>query len=345
MNEAKRTFLSTLRKGTSKRIRYEAYLADYFYKPWDLHNERRVNFHAARRWLSARVRSLGWTAERFGVFDDDFRTDSDVYCTKEGIAKKYCWIALAELQARCADTFESKWKWDEDQPWMTGPWEVAYGRDIDPSMLLSRTHNEAYKNFTQTWWFNTPFTSWTIPDDDISWIKKTDDIPDPTNLMVVSDPDSELWITLDGYYEWEQPSTPGYRHWELVTRNIWQKIAGYFVSDDDVDEFLNWVEGPSWTPDSMPDSERFYDAFLGELFWGMSYHYSAGEKAEYGGWTQGTWNELPVPILRASDSYSKSHSPSDSTLEDEVAFRIPCHSLAESLSLSTGMEDGPMERW
>ncbi|MBL9165622.1 MAG: hypothetical protein JNL18_23060 [Planctomycetaceae bacterium] len=338
-------FVKTLRPGTAKHARYNAYLADYFEEPWVFSSERRINYHAARRWMSARVRDLGWSAPRFGRFDHSFRTDSDPVCVEESIGKKYCWIALAEMQAKLADTFCASSQWLEDEAALQGPWEVSYGRDIDPSILLASTRNQSLTHFNQTWWFDNPFDQWELPSDDVGWVSRTDNLPDPTAMIFTRDPSGNQWITMNGYYEWEQPTKPGHRHWELPVRNIWYRIAGYFVRSEDLSGFRKWTSKKKWRPDAMPDDDvRHSHVFWGELFWSDAYKHSIGTSGNPDGWTRGTWDELPVQVLAAVERYSMEHTASDASLVDSVSFYVPCSFFVTSLGLKIGKDGHWMDQ-
>ncbi|QDV73853.1 AVAST type 2 anti-phage system protein Avs2 [Botrimarina mediterranea] len=335
------TFLATLRLGSKKRLRFEAYLADYFEAPWDFDHARKINYQAARRWMVKRVAELGWTAKRFQLFDQDFRTDIEAVNSRESIGKKYCWIALYEMQARCADTYQRKDQNFDNGGVCEGPWEIGYCRDIDPSLLVASTGRQVYQNFTRTWWFDVPFDAWQSPVDDVEWLETTGNLPDPKDLLTVVGPDGVRWVTLDGYYEWEQPTRPGYRHWELPTRHVWYQVRGYFVRKADLPNLLEWSKTKKWEADAMPSRDNWnYSVFLGEIYWGRSYAYSAWEEDQDERWTRGSFDSCPVPVIIATSRYQQEHTASDCALDDGVYFDLPCKYLVDQLGLSTGGEDG-----
>lgn len=243
------------------------------------------------------------------------------------------------MQAKLADTFRVDQQWLEDVSAMQGPWEVSYARDIDPSMLLNCTRNQSLTNFNQTWWFESRFDEWDVPNDDVEWIGRVDNLPEPKTMIFPHDARGTSWVTMNGYYEWEQPTKPGHRHWELPVRNIWYRIAGYFVQTEDLSKFLQWTAKKKWRTEDMPDDDvRHSHVFCGELFWGDAYRYSVGTSGNPDGWTRGTWDELPVSVLAAVERYSMEHTASDASLVDAVSFYIPCSFLASSLRLKMGQD-------
>ena len=111
--------------------------------------------HWGRRWVCKRAHELGWTSERFGDFDDNCGGYGRSIPGLERIGKKYQWLALHELIARMADNLAflgGLWaEVDDEPPVYRGAREVGL-RDIDPSLLTSKTHYDGWAEWGKTWW-------------------------------------------------------------------------------------------------------------------------------------------------------------------------------------------------
>ena len=115
-------------------------------------DETPFDLRIAQRWIFNRVVELGWTPALFAEFDRqvnrwswDRRPDK-----AERIGKKYQWIAFYEFLARISDNFQYIGdRWDARDAKYTGPWQVAYVRNIDPSCLLT---NDGGDSKASAWW-------------------------------------------------------------------------------------------------------------------------------------------------------------------------------------------------
>ena len=134
----------------------------------------------AQRWICKRVHELGWTTRRFGAFDHRFPAHGRSDHRIERIGKKYQWLALQELVARMADnlTFPGG-IWDDDKsrrPEYKSARQVGL-RDIDPSLLITRTHHDGWAKWGRTWWvpFDPQLRS-VGPHERIAWLHSDTDL-------------------------------------------------------------------------------------------------------------------------------------------------------------------------
>ena len=340
--QAERRFLRTL---GSRSVKYQSYItviADYLRNP-DLYKRMEwFDYKPARRWMVKRVIDIGWTAKRFGRFDDEFRAHRSTLSRIESIGKKYCWIALRELQARCADNFQLRRDYYDNEFKYIGPWDTGWGRDIDPTNLLSKTGNESYRSHTNTWWFPTEYDKWQRPTDHLAWLKAVDDLPDPKRLMyVTSSADDSKWLTLSGYYRWLQPTPPGERSYDVSQRSIWYMLKSYFVRNRDLDVLMRWAADKRWMNNWMPRSEDTHGVYLGEFFWADAYKRYPAESPERTDWTtHGLWTAMPVPLLITNDAYGWSGTESDYSLQDGITLQLPCKFMVDELSLRLAATEG-----
>ncbi len=92
------------------------------------------------------------------------------------------------------------------------------------------------------------------------------------------------WLTLKGFYEWEQPVPPGEKRFEKKRRNLWYILRCYLVKKIDSIKLLKWAKKQSWKGMWMPDSEREYNIFLGEFSWSSAFKDRENEYFSRLGW-------------------------------------------------------------
>jgi hypothetical protein len=339
---AERKFMRMLGRHSAKQQTYVSLVAEYLRNPVLYKRMEWFDQWSARRWMVSRVIELGWTANRFGKFDNHFRGHRSVRSRQESIGKKYCWIALRELQARCADNFQLRTDYYDNQFNYVGPWDTGWGRDIDPSNLLSKTGKESYRNHTNTWWFPTTYSDWRNPADHLDWLKTVNDLPDPKPAMHVTCPvDGSKWLTLNSYYRWQQSTPPGERCFDVPVRSMWYMLKSYFVRNDDVECVMKWAAEKRWMNDWMPSSNDTHEVYLGEFFWADSYERYPAESPDRTDWTtRGRWTSMPAPLLIATDAYGWESTESDASLEDGISLELPCKFIVEHFGLRLGATEG-----
>lgn len=336
---AERAFIGTLRKNSEKYKMYPD-AAAYETEPHKFYREDRFDGEFARRWMMQRIIDMGWTLERFGVFDGNVNRYSSrgrEANKPERIGKKYQWIAYHELLARLSDNFKMYGdEWSPNAGRFDRPWDEPIRRDIDPSNLLRKTQRDEWRTQTQTWWFPEKFTAWTSPATDLAWLKK-DNLPSIELQIAVTNPDDgSKWLTLHGYYNWEQPTLVGEERYELKRRDLWYMLKGYLVKKADGAKLLTWGKKQSWMGRWMPESNKSYSVQLGEFFW--SPVFKVQDCYYYGrqGWTRNAErgkNRIPAEILVANDEYGRESGGFDCSIEETIFIDLPCRFLVESMNL------------
>lgn len=265
LQDSENALLKALGKKSRKRLLFANGVKEYVANRHEYFRENAFDGQLARRWMMKRIIDMGWTIERFGRFDRNahgYGYGRSAH-KPERLGKKYQWIAFHELLARLADNFKlRKDKWTGRGEEYCGPEDIHVHRDIDPSSLLQRTQREEWRGYTNTWWFPTVFDSWHDPHDEVEWLKKESDLPDPTRLIQVTNPaDSSDWWTMDGYYTWEQPIPPGDDRHRITRRDLWYMLKCYLVRQADGETLLQWAKDQTWMNRWMPESHASYDTF------------------------------------------------------------------------------------
>jgi len=185
LTETKDSALATL--GKKKAQIFNTHVIPYLANPHE--DERRFDGSEARRLILQKVLDLGWTKEKFGIFDRDiaWRDRGRSAHTPERIGKKYQWIAYHELLARISDNFYFRGRsWtNENEREYDGPWQLTYIRDIDPSSLLRNSRAEHLAPNSATWWFTPTYDDWESEPNNATWLKNQKDLPGIHELIQV----------------------------------------------------------------------------------------------------------------------------------------------------------------
>ncbi len=134
-----------------------------------------------QRWIFKKVLDLGWTAEKFGVFDWEINRYSDTgrdANKPERIGKKYQWLAYYEALARISDNFKFRGKnFNNEREDYDGAWQLSI-RNIDPSCLVKATaRDDWYQQVNNSWWFEVQYNDWKKIKDNKKWVKNKTDLP------------------------------------------------------------------------------------------------------------------------------------------------------------------------
>ena len=182
----------------------------------------------ARRWIFRHVLDMGYSPERFAVYDYEMLR---VYGGGRGrptwadrIGKKYQLIALAQLVGHVRDHIP--WRGaDWDSPTLEDALQGERLRDIDPSLLA----RDAEPDTTDAWWVATrPDFEATANTGNVDWVGR-DDFPDPKVLLQpVSDPKrpDQKWRLLNGLFRWYDRNDSD---WDTPRREVWIWLHGYLL--------------------------------------------------------------------------------------------------------------------
>ncbi len=107
----------------------------------------------ARRYIWQRIIELGWTPERFSVFERSLGYSGRMSNDKriERISKKYQWIGLHEYLGHLSDSLLFR-EWDAPARPLRGAWEL-YERNYHPELALGVRHKrDAGSEGAPAWW-------------------------------------------------------------------------------------------------------------------------------------------------------------------------------------------------
>lgn len=301
----------------------------------DAKNPPRLDVSQIQRYILWRVFDLGWTTEKFGKFDRFTIGFHGRYAKKsERIGKKYQWIAYHEIMALVSDNFQyyESFNRDEIDHTYVGPWQI-HMRDIDPSCIVSSSHNKTSRNErSPVWWEPVEYDGWDTPPLPREWLQYTNNVPNVKNLLSVENPkNGSRWLNLYGIFTWKQPTPPEYSSTEIEGREIWYTTTGFLIHSEDSGAFLEWGKSVDllghWIP--QPSEQRI---FLGEYGWAPAYQYYQSEYFGNYGWIQPE-HDCPINMLVAASRYAPGCNGFDCSQEENVTLKLPAIDIVKDLGL------------
>lgn len=310
-------------------------------------NWRDLNSQELSNLAVKRIFELGYDVEKHGKFDRNINRYpyfGRIGGKPERIGKKYQWIAFYELLAKVSDHFTmyDESILSENKPLRyEGPWE-PYVRDIDPTMLIKSTGKERFEKHSKHWWFEVSYDDWDLPNQD--WIKKTDNLPDPSKLILVKDNCGVEWLVLETYPEWAEPDKLGQEKWDYPHKRLWYQVRSYLVPKDGFKAMIEWAKQQNFMGRWMPQSVDRYEIFSREYYWSPAFRFF--KKPYYSG---ETWREIHDPESRRSIGEVTVTTESffweegyDCSKEDTISFLKPSETIYDGLEMMFSKREGEL---
>ena len=215
-----------------------------------------------------------------------------------------------------------------------GTWQISV-RDIDPSFLLKKFPESSINQVRWLTPVHHEFKHCINEKEQIDWITKKNDYPDPLQLIELNNPDdNKHWLTLEGFYRWMEKEPLEEKIYENPRREIWYQIKSYIVRSENVDELVEWLKDKNFEGRWMPESHHISnvsDAFLGEFPWSVS----CQEVNQINDWTQYTSSqeELPHPVLVTTTEYMSEEGGFDCSIDETISALIPSSWLIKNMGL------------
>lgn len=296
----------------------------------------------AQRWIFNRVIELGYNPKLHGTFDNRVNRYIDVGRSEqkaERIGKKYQWIAYHEFIALVSDHFEFKGdSWNDSIKNYKGPWQ-PFIRDIDISIILQ--NDEHIKNtisFSKWIVKYGNYDAWEKSKLDVDWIKTNKDLPNPENIIQITDDNKKKWLMLEGFIKWEEKTPPEYKKYDLPIKEVWYMLKSYIVKKKDAKRFFAWAKKQNFRDRWMPESHSFYEVFLGEYPNSVAFEDLRGN---YNIWTKegGENQNLQIPVVVTDDSYLNEFTL-DCSHTGSISIKLPCKWLVKKMNLKHKYLDG-----
>ena len=297
-----------------------------------------VNLDSYARWINKKVFDLGWTKERFGQYDISVKRNWDGRDSRkpERIGKKYQWIAYFELLSRVCDNFEFRGDFNQRKfRKYVAPWQLTGGRNLDPTLLISKTfssHN--YNKPYSSWWFSFNYDSLDSKMDDVEWLKDSSDLPSFESLLEVENPDTQVkWLVLGGDFSLKQKISPDKDPYKTKRRDIFFRLGSYITKKSDTGKLYDWGKGQGFHGTGFPTFDYTHNVFLGECYWAKStQHVTRSVKSC---WTkQGDdLEEMPSKVYVLMHQYIHENRGYDCSTDEEINIFLPNKLLVDKMNL------------
>lgn len=160
-------------------------------------------------------------------------------------------------------------------------------------------------------------------------------VPDPLDLIAVSDGDGVAWLALVSNPKWEQPLAPEVAALEAPQRAVWMQVHAYLVQVADAEKLHKWAPGKDWFEHWMPQTAEHHNVLLGahpdDPEW-------AGADGTVEWWDARAGGPQPVEMWQCAAWYGGTGTSRDASAEEETRGYVPSRRLFELLALSRGVD-------
>lgn len=324
-------------RGTGGYGDFGRYTFESALRSWDVNTNQLSNL--AIEWI---FEKYGYDVEKHGEYDRNTSSYDRRSSTIERIGKKYQWIALYEMVARVSDNFTKydgwSYKKEKEEPYQ-GAWD-PYVRDIDPTMLISKTGSYDEEKQQEFWWVDNNIFNWDCTNE--NWVNDSNTLPSMEGIIQVIDDKGEEWLVLEGYPSWSEPKKIGEEKWDQPHKELWCQIRGYLVKDDEFNSFKNWAAEQDFMGRWMPESGNRYEMFSREYYWSPAQDYFMSEY--YGGFE---WIEVYdresgkfVAEVNVTAQGFLWEEEFDKSKEETISFLKPSTVIHQGMDLNYSQREG-----
>lgn len=289
-------------------------------------NDRPEHFDAilAQHWVTKRAHDYGWSHDLFGEFDGRIGSGRGRHHKQmERIGKKYQWLALYELLARMADNLIYDSGYSDDANEYDGPWQIGK-RNIDPSLLISKTKDDDWENHPYAWWSPQTLKLRLLKKQEQKlWLQNESDQLNSASLLDVTDPETEQrWLVMKSFKHYSTS-------YDLDSRiDSWCRCWCLVVRKRHKNQFINAISTHNLVdPSAFPKIGEFYDSFIGEYPWHPSYKLDddwTTVDRDYG---------FRYKVLPTFAKYTAERGGYDYSLEGTINTYLPAPWLIQKLGL------------
>ena len=278
----------------------------------------------AQRWVTKRAHDMGWSKELHGKFDRHVgsgRGRSNKHI--ERIGKKYQWLALYELLARMADNLIFRSSYSDDDQSYAGPWQT-WDRDLDPSLLISKTMDDGWEQHPAVWWSPIAVRLKHLSHDEQRlWLENDRDQLNSPLLVDVIDPESQRqWLVLRSFRHHDTPHGAG------PHTDSWCRIWCVVTKKEHQNRLVNALGKHTLIdPNALPDAADLNHAFVGEYPW----HPACSVESD--------WTSLDhdygyrLKVLPTVVHYEAEATGRDKSLDDHVRIYLPAPWIIRELGV------------
>ncbi len=248
----------------------------------------------------------------------------------ERVGKKYQWIGFNEVLGAIADNHDVKPNWSETEPRQYAYAEQLVWRDIDPTVLARKPARPAMEPL----WFSPAEAAFPqgITEE---YPADVAGVPDPLDLIAVTDPQGVQQLALMSHPSWQQPLAPEVEARRPPRLTVWTQIHGYLTPVSQVDAVREWARGKNWHGRWMPEVAEPYNVLLGghpdDPEW-------AAAEGDIERWDDHAGGPRPADLLQCAAWYGSTGTSRDASAENETTGYVPTRRLLHALGLSRGVD-------
>lgn len=325
-------------RGTSRYGDFGRYTFQAAFDDWN------VDYNGLSNYAIERIFELGYNPKLFSSFDSE-QGSGRGSGHKERIGKKYQWIVFYELLARVSDqclmTDETSWSKPKKSIAYDGPWN-PYVRDIEPTLLIKDVMAERYADeFSSHWWFNKSYSPWNV--EPKKWITDRKDLPQPQNILEVTDENNTAWIWLEVHPEWGEQEPLGEDRYDVQRKRLWYQMRSYLIKNSELADFKKSMNKTFYRSD-LPEARNMYQVFNREFYWSPAYAFF--NKPYYSG---ENWikihprdSEESIAQLHRTTEYFLWEEEFDCSKTSAIQFYKPVQFIVNSLNLQPSVNEGKL---
>lgn len=266
------------------------YVFESAFDDWKDVNQQQLS-NLAVQWI---IDEYGYNSRKHGEFDRRIMSHNydRHYVMQERIGKKYQWIAFYDLLARVSDNYtkyDNSYSEDAGTLKYEGPWD-PYVRDIDPTITIKGNIED---NLGKFWWNPVEYNNWKLPNKE--WVFITDDLPNPLQIVNITDRENNEWLILQILDGWNEPADIGKDNWENPHKDLYYQIRSYVTHRNDYNKIIEWSRNKDFMGRWMPESNDRYELFSREYYWAPGCE--SFRRQKYGEYS---WLEIHDPVTRKS---------------------------------------------
>ena len=285
----------------------------------------------AARSVFDRALDLGWTPERFDEIDGRLSGGDRQDRMVERVGKKYEWIGFYEVLGRMADHHDVKGLWGDESPEPYSHAEQLVWRDIDPTVLVRKpTASQAVGRP----WFS-PAAARFAPGIPSDYPTDMGGVPDPLDLLAVSDPAGMPWLVLETLPKWDQQLAVEIEALRTPRLGVWLNVRAYLVPLEAVTALRTWAKDQDWYGAWMPGSSDVHNVLLGAHPGDPEW---SGADGAIGWWERQSEGFKSVNPLQCVAWYGGTGTGRDKSAEEETRGYVPTRRLFDLLKLSRGVD-------
>jgi len=206
-------------------------------------------------------------------------------------------------------------------------------RDLDPSLLVTKTHYDGWKQWDRSWWVPVePRLRKVEPHERLDWLDSDRDLLNDASFIDVTDPKTNRrWFSLHSFGDWRQSGPDGDS--TSMQRETWYRLNCVVVARSNEKQVAKSLSGLIITDShGLPEFHLDSSYYLGEYPWHPTLR-------EQDGWVPADqWNHWTASVRPTVSDYLAERGGYDYSVDETVRIKLPAPWLAKAMGLR--LQDG-----